>query len=89
LIHAGACGVTLSLIGVPPEARDPNLSTSMRDLVLAGITITKGRTKSDSGAGRVAARAVAMRAVLGETDALLSPGERQLMGEWLDRLTTF
>jgi AcrR family transcriptional regulator len=88
LIHAGACGVTLSLIGMRPEARDPSLSTSMRDLVLAGITVAKGRTKSDRGPERIAARAVAMRAVLGETDALLSPGERQVMGEWLDRLTT-
>ena len=86
LIHAGACGVTISLIGMPPAERDPSISTSMRDLVLAGITVAPGRVSDDRGPARVAARAVAMRAVLGETDAVLSPGERQVMGEWLDRL---
>ena len=38
------------------------------------------------GPARVAARAVALRAVLAEAPDALTAGERQLLGEWLDRL---
>lgn len=86
LIHAGACGVTLSLISSPPEERDSKLSSAMREMVLGAITVGAG---ADVGRGpeRVAARAVALRAVLGEVGEVLSTGERQLLGEWLDRLS--
>lgn len=87
LIHAGACGVTLSLIALPVEARDLGLSHAMRDLVIGAIT--SGATAAvSSGPARVRTRAVAMRAVLGDTSDVLSAGERELLGEWLDRLAT-
>jgi AcrR family transcriptional regulator len=85
LIHAGGCGVTLSLIASPPEARDMRLSDAMREAVFAAITVAPP-SEGPRGPGRVAARAVALRAVLAEARDPLSPGERQLLGEWLDRL---
>jgi AcrR family transcriptional regulator len=90
LIHAGACGVTLSLISSPPDERDPSLSHSMRDLVLASIAgePTAKAAKAATGPARVGARAVALRAVLPEAGAELSSGERELLGEWLDRLAS-
>lgn len=93
LIFAAARGVTLSLIGTPPDARDPRLSEAMREAVLAAITVEPdadgaAATASDEAAAgnRVAARAVALRAVLAEAPDVLSAAERQLLGEWLDRL---
>lgn len=89
LIHAGGNGVTLALLGTPEKERDLRLSEAMREAVLAAILVPakterSRRTKDDD--GRVAARAVAMTAVLDETGDVLSKGERQLLGEWLDRL---
>lgn len=87
LLHAGACGVTLSLLSSPPDERDPSLSHAMRDLVLASISGAPS-SKAATGRARVGARAVALRAVLPEAGAVLSSGERELLGEWLDRLAS-
>ena len=89
LVTAAGRGVTLSLIDTPPEARDPRLSHAMRDAVLAAIMTEppSGAGGSRPGAERVAASAVALRAVLPEAPGALSPAELQLMGEWLDRLS--
>lgn len=83
MYHAGGCGVTLTLISTPPEARDARLSESMREAVLAAITTKRDATRS---AAKVATRAVALRAVLAE-DETLTPAEGRLMNEWLDRLS--
>lgn len=83
MIHAGACGATLSLIATPPSERDPRLSEAMRDAVFAAILAPKAEvTRAHA---PIAARAVALRAILAEADAL-SVAERQMLGEWLDRL---
>ncbi|WP_343216524.1 TetR/AcrR family transcriptional regulator [Deinococcus aestuarii] len=91
LISAAGEGVTLSLIGTPPEARDPHLPAALREAVLAAITIAHlqgSASQERPGADRVAARATALQAVLSEAPDVLSPAERHLLGEWLDRLTT-
>lgn len=91
LLHAGGSGVTLSLIAAPPEARDLRLSEAMREAVLAAITVAPAPEEARGPAEatvRVAARAVALRAVLAEACDVLSPGEQQLLGEWLDRLAS-
>ena len=89
LLAAAGIGVTLSLIATPPEARDLRLSTAMREAVFAAITIvptSDGAPDGAPGPERVAARAVALRAVLAEAPGVLSLAERHLLGEWLDRL---
>lgn len=89
LMSAAGNGVTLSLISLAPEARDPKLSHAMREAVLAAITVAP--TSDDApdavpGLERIAPRAVALHAVLPEVPGVLSHAERQLLGEWLDRL---
>ena len=91
LIAAAGQGVTLMLIATPPAARDPALSAAMREAVIAAISLSSvpdGSSAQPSGSGRVAARAVALRAVLTEAPDVLSPAERHLLDEWLDRLST-
>ncbi|MCT2583455.1 TetR/AcrR family transcriptional regulator [Actinophytocola gossypii] len=81
LAHAGGRGVTLTLISLPEDQRDPTLSTIAREAVIARIT-TDPTPESDHGP---APAAVALRAVLPDTDALTTR-ERDLMSEWLDRI---
>lgn len=83
MIHAAGSGVTLTLIGAEPGDRDPGLSEATREAVLAAVTTDE--TIEPAGRGRVASRTVALRAVLPEA-AELTPGERTLLSEWLDRL---
>jgi AcrR family transcriptional regulator len=81
LVHAVGCGTTLTLIATPEDQRDPELSRTAREAVIAAITTDAPATAVP---GPVAA-AVTLRAVLPQTDALTAP-ERGLMTEWLDRI---
>ena len=89
LIAAAGEGVTLSLIGTPPEARDPQLSALLCEAVLGAI-IAAGppgeATDERPGPERVASRAIALQAVLAEAPDTLPAAEQHLLGEWLDRL---
>ena len=88
MIHAAGSGVTLTLIGTEPEERDPALSEATREAVLAAVT-TDGPDEEATGGddcGRAANRAVALKAVLPEAEEELTPGERALLSEWLDRI---
>ena len=90
LLAAAGEGVTSTLISTPPDARDPNLSAAMREAVLAAITTADFddvTSKSVTGFERVAAHAVALRAVLLEAPGVLSAAEHHLLEEWLERLT--
>jgi AcrR family transcriptional regulator len=84
IIHSAGCGVTLTLIGMAPENRDPKLSELSREVTLAAVT-------TDAGAGPagnpLVVAAVALKASLGRSDGSLSVGERGLLVEWLDRLS--
>jgi AcrR family transcriptional regulator len=88
MIHAASQGVTLSLLGARPEERDLTLSTLVREAILTTITLPADSSPAapDNSQSRVASRAVALKAVLPEA-AALSPGERTLLSEWLDRLS--
>jgi len=88
MIHAAAMGVVLSLIAAEPGDRDPTLSEATREAVLAAVT-TDGpgdETTEGNGRDRAAHRAVALKAVLPGAEAGLTPGERTLLSEWLDRI---
>ena len=94
LIHAAGTGVALTLAATPPEERDPRLSETMRDAILTAITAPPSPGAGNGGpdaapaAQRVAVHAVALQALLTEAPGVLSPAERQLLTDWLDRLAT-
>jgi AcrR family transcriptional regulator len=92
LLHAAGTGVTLALAATPPEERDPRLSETMREAILTAITVpafpeaANGGTDVAPAAERVAVHAVALRALLTNAPGVLSPAERQLLSDWLERL---
>ena len=83
LFHAAACGIVLTLLGLQERDRDLRLSEIAREAALAAI-ITETPVLAEPGP---AAAAMALRALLPGTSSL-SEGERTLLGEWLDRLST-
>ena len=88
MIHAAGCGVTLTLIGARPADRDPALSETTREAILAAVTSDEPEDwKEQNDRDRVANRAVALKAVLPEAERELSSGEKTLLSEWLDRLS--
>jgi AcrR family transcriptional regulator len=89
MIHASCTGVVLSLIAAGPEDRDPGLSDTTREAILAAITTSGSEeAKSDPEVrDRAANHAVALKAVLSEAETGLTPGERALLSEWLDRIS--
>ena len=80
-MHASGCGTVLTLLAMPEDRRDPDLSEAAREAVIAAIT---SASPALEGPGPAAA-AIALRAVLPDA-AALSDGERHLLEEWLDRL---
>ncbi|MEU4097372.1 TetR/AcrR family transcriptional regulator [Streptomyces sp. NPDC026673] len=86
MIHAAGCGVVLTLIATLPEKRDPELARRTREAILAAITTT-GSDEAPEGSRRAVTRTVAFKAVLPDIEDILSPGERVLLIELLDRIT--
>lgn len=85
LMHANGTGVVFMLLGMPPQERDPGLSATARDNVLAAVT--GGVRQAERPAGGVGHRATALREALqGSGASALSDGERILLTEWLNRL---
>jgi AcrR family transcriptional regulator len=87
-VHAAGCGVTLSLIGVPVEERDPQLSPRVREAVLGSLTtdIPTGSAPAIDGPAR-RVHAIALAATLRDGDPPpLTEAETTLLAEWLDRL---
>ncbi|MDG6107378.1 TetR/AcrR family transcriptional regulator [Dactylosporangium aurantiacum] len=84
LIHAAGCGLTLTLIALPPQRRDPALSVLARESVLAAVT-SDPPPAADAPAAASAGPAEALRAVLPEV-TVLSDAERALLDEWLTRI---
>lgn len=81
LIHAAGVGTVTTLLATPEEERDAKLSPVMRDSVIASIVTTRsGQQHVD-----LASLAVGLRAHIGSAE-VLTPGERLLLGELLDRL---
>ncbi|MDA0567781.1 TetR/AcrR family transcriptional regulator [Streptomonospora sp. S1-112] len=82
LVHSAGRGLTLTLIELPEEQRDPALSPLAREAAIAAVTT--GAPAAGPG-DRVTAAAVALRAALPGRD-VLSAAERALLAEWLERL---
>ncbi|MBV9792863.1 MAG: TetR/AcrR family transcriptional regulator [Actinobacteria bacterium] len=83
LIRAAGTGVVFTLIDQPADERDLTLADTAWDSVCAAILVT-----DDAGAppdGGPAAAAVTLRAALPEL-TVLSPAERTLLADWLDRI---
>ncbi|MCP2340722.1 TetR/AcrR family transcriptional regulator [Actinomadura rupiterrae] len=83
MMLAAGVGVTLTLLDQAPERRDPGLSERTREAVIAAVT-TDRTAPEDREPSR---RAVALRAVLDESSAEFTPGERLLLDELLARLS--
>ncbi|MGH3146974.1 MAG: TetR-like C-terminal domain-containing protein, partial [Rubrobacter sp.] len=88
MIHAAGVGVVMSLIAVEDKYRDLALSEATREAVLAAVTTDESDEAPGEriGPDRVANRAVALGAVLDEAEGRITPGERALLSEWLDRI---
>jgi AcrR family transcriptional regulator len=85
MLHSAGRGVTLNLISTPAAERDQGLSTAIREAILSVIT-TDASPREDSEDDLRARRAVALKAVLGESPAL-TRAETALLSDWLDRLS--
>lgn len=81
LVQAAGLGTTVTLITMPADRRDPELSALAREAVIAAIT-TDGPAATSPGP---VTAAVTLRAVLPRTTVLTEP-ERRLLEEWLDRI---
>ncbi|MFD2417001.1 TetR/AcrR family transcriptional regulator [Amycolatopsis pigmentata] len=82
---AAVTGVTLTLIGTPAGARDPELSPRMREALLGALIADPDPVTSPG----LASRALALDAALtttGESSLPLRPAETALLRDWLDRL---
>jgi AcrR family transcriptional regulator len=85
LCLAAVTGVTLSLIGLPAEDRDPQISARMRDTLIDSLT-TVPPPAAEPG---LASRALALDAALTATDGVvlpLRPTETALLRDWLRQL---
>ncbi|MEU7745827.1 TetR/AcrR family transcriptional regulator [Nonomuraea sp. NPDC049158] len=81
LVQAAGLGTTVTLITMPADRRDLELSALAREAVIAAITTD---TPAATSPGPVTA-AVTLRAVLPRTTVLTDP-EQRLLEEWLDRI---
>ncbi len=83
LVEAGGAGTALTLLATPEESRDPGLSASAREAVIAAITTDQPQEQGD---GAVAA-ALHLSATLHQV-TVLTRRERKLLEEWLERLAS-
>lgn len=74
-------GAILAALEAPKGERDPGLSVAAVETVLAAITTAKAKGES-----RTRVAAITLRAQFDELEAL-TPGERHLLGELLDRIS--
>jgi AcrR family transcriptional regulator len=81
LVYATATGTTLTLLALPEDRRDLELSDLARDAVIAALTIEGGAQAAPG----PAVAAVTLRAVLSDTSALTTH-ELALLRDWLDRI---
>ena len=86
-VHAAGRGVTLSLIEVAEEDRDPRLSHRVREALLAVLTLDDVSSGAHAPSPR-ASYAAALSSTAGDGPAVLSPAELALLRDWLERLAS-
>jgi AcrR family transcriptional regulator len=88
VMHAAGVGVVSTLISTPPESRDLETAHVTREIVFDAISAPAAAEPESTGAGAgTAGPAMALRAALAEERELpLSPGEKLLLVELLNRL---
>lgn len=83
MLRACGTGTVLTLLGTPPDERDPGLADAVYDSVARAILADEA--VPDAPGDAVLGAAVALRAAADE-QTRLSAAERALLVEWLDRL---
>jgi uncharacterized membrane protein len=85
LLYATGVGTVLALMPLPAAERDPQFAEIARETALAAILSDDKKLHTKS--SKVPARAVALaEALRGAKDVAITPAERTLLIEWLDRL---
>jgi AcrR family transcriptional regulator len=84
-LFASNVGVTLSLIAQPEASTDLTLSDRVREAALAGVLVQDEATNNVSPSEARASAALVLATTLDEA-TVLSPGERALLSELLNRL---
>lgn len=84
MVRAAACGVVFILLETPERERDPGLSETTREAVIAAITTDA----LESGQLDLVPIATTLRALLPSAGAL-THAEKHLLAEWLDRIVRF
>lgn len=83
LVHAAGTGAVVAILARPPAERDRGIADDMLSAVLGQILTDDVDSQGET--SRLVARAVALRAHVDEARPL-SPSERTLLREWLDRI---
>lgn len=84
VMHSAGVGTIITLLSLPDDHRDLRTAETAREMVIDTLTLPAPKEPGDAA---LASRAMSLRTALDQdTAAPLSPGERTLLGEWLDRL---
>lgn len=92
LVHAAGTGAVLAILSAPAEERDTTLADDALEAVLGRILVPgSGPSSTDEHMGAVRSAAITLRAAASDLDAMsrlgaLSPAERTMLAEWLDRV---
>ncbi|MFF5333734.1 TetR/AcrR family transcriptional regulator [Streptomyces sp. NPDC013181] len=84
IIQATGRGAVSTYNSTPPDRRDPELLTALREAMVGAVTRAEPALPVTETGPASAARA--LRAALSDGAGALSPAERHLLGEWLNRL---
>ncbi|KQO60000.1 hypothetical protein ASF23_15225 [Curtobacterium sp. Leaf261] len=91
MLRATGVGVVFTLLAMPVDRRDMSLSTRGREAALGAVLAERGQAQEQGhghGHGQGAVRlgaAMQLRQQVADSTAL-TPNERALLGDWLDRL---
>ncbi|GGT64386.1 TetR family transcriptional regulator [Streptomyces atratus] len=87
VMHSAGVGTILTLISLPDAVRDLRTAHTAREMVIDTLTLAPAEGSDVAPGGTVASSAMALLAALGQDDTTaLSPAERSLLQEWLNRL---